>query len=77
MRRATETPDGVEGCVRVGISHDVLMDFAEEVDLLVVGAHHRGRVGRWFFGSTSEALSHDLACPLVIRADTAPVIAGM
>ncbi len=72
MRWATDTSQGVEGRVEVGISHDVLMDFARELDLLVVGAHHRGRVGRWFFGSTSEALSHDLACPLlVVPVDTA------
>jgi nucleotide-binding universal stress UspA family protein len=77
MRRATETLDGVDGCVRVGICHDELTDFAHEVDLLVVGAHHRGRVGRWFFGSTSEALTHDLACPLlVIPAHAAPVTAA-
>jgi nucleotide-binding universal stress UspA family protein len=72
IRRATESPAGVEGRVKVGLPHDVLVDFAHDVDLLVVGAHQRGRVGRWFFGSTSEALSHDLACPLlVVPASTA------
>ncbi len=66
VRQAAAATGDVESRVEVGLSHQVLLEFARQVDLLVVGAHHRGRLGRWFYGSTSEALSHDLSCPLLV-----------
>jgi nucleotide-binding universal stress UspA family protein len=56
----------VEGRVAVGRPVDALGELAREVDLLVVGAHHRGPLARMFYGSTSETLGHDLRCPLLV-----------
>ena len=42
---------------------------AEDVDLVVVGTHGRGRIGRLLLGSVSEHVVHNAPCPvLVIRS---------
>jgi nucleotide-binding universal stress UspA family protein len=45
---------------------------AEEVDLLLVGAHGRGAIGRLVLGSVSEHVARHAPCPvLVVRAPRA------
>jgi nucleotide-binding universal stress UspA family protein len=46
----------------------VMSDYAErgEVDLIVVGTPHHGRVGRVFLGSVATALLHGAACPVAV-----------
>ena len=45
---------------------------AEEVDLLLVGAHGRGAIGRLVLGSVSEYVARHAPCPvLVVRAPRA------
>jgi universal stress protein A len=42
---------------------------SEQVDMVVVGSHGRGSVGRLFLGSVSEHVVRNAACPvLVVRA---------
>jgi len=42
---------------------------SEQVDLVVVGSHGRGSVGRFFIGSVSDHVVHHAHCPvLVVRA---------
>lgn len=50
-----------------GIAHQELSELSERVDLLVIGTSRRhGRVTRALLGSTSEALSREAACPLLV-----------
>jgi nucleotide-binding universal stress UspA family protein len=58
-------PD-VSGHVVDGIAHLRLADLSSEVDLLVVGSSRRGAFGRVLMGSTSERLSRQAACPLLV-----------
>ncbi len=45
---------------------------SEEVDLVVVGSHGRGSMGRFFIGSVSEHVVRHAHCPvLVVRGRTA------
>ena len=59
---------GIEGHAVDGIAHQKLAELSAEVDLLVVGSSARGRVGRVLLGSTSETLSREAACPLLVVA---------
>lgn len=58
-------PD-VSGHVVDGIAHLRLAELSSEVDLLVVGSSRRGALGRVLLGSTSERLSRQAACPLLV-----------
>lgn len=49
-----------------GIAHQRLAELSAEVDLLVVGSSRRGTFGRVLLGSTSERLSREAACPLLV-----------
>ena len=57
--------EGVDGRARYGLSFD-LADFAEEVDLLVVGSRGYGPWGRLIHGSTSNRLSSHTRGPLLV-----------
>jgi nucleotide-binding universal stress UspA family protein len=39
---------------------------AEDVDLIVVGTHGRGRIGRLLLGSVSEAVVRNAPCPVLV-----------
>ncbi len=39
---------------------------SEQVDLVVVGSHGRGSVGRFFLGSVSDHVVHNAHCPVVV-----------
>lgn len=42
-----------------------LRELARRSQLLVIGARPRSAFGRWILGSTADALTHDLPCPLL------------
>jgi nucleotide-binding universal stress UspA family protein len=49
-----------------GIAHQRLAELSAEVDLLVVGSSRHGGIGRVLLGNTSETLSREAACPLLV-----------
>jgi nucleotide-binding universal stress UspA family protein len=49
-----------------GIAHQRLAELSAEVDLLVVGPSRHGGIGRVLLGNTSETLSREAACPLLV-----------
>ena len=63
-----ELAPAVEGYAVDGIAHQKLAELSAEVDLLVIGSSRRGKVGRVLLGSTSETLSREAACPLLVVA---------
>jgi nucleotide-binding universal stress UspA family protein len=54
--------------VRIGRPHDEILGLAEEVgaDLIIVGSHDRGPIGRFLLGSVSEAVLRGAHCPVLI-----------
>ena len=57
----------VEGHAVDGIAHQELAELSERVDVLVIGSSRRhGAISRALLGSTSEALSREAACPLLV-----------
>lgn len=66
-----------QATVVVGPSaHAELRDLADRVDLLVVGSRPRSAFGRLAFGSTSDALTDDLASPLLVVPHVKPAPPG-
>jgi nucleotide-binding universal stress UspA family protein len=57
---------GIVGRVADGTAHQELAELSAEVDLLVVGTSRRGAFGRVLLGSTSEQLSREASCPLLV-----------
>jgi nucleotide-binding universal stress UspA family protein len=49
-----------------GIAHQRLAELSADVDLLVVGSSRHGGFGRVLLGNTSETLSREAACPLLV-----------
>lgn len=65
----------VEGTTVTGQTSAELTAFAAEVDVLVVGSHQRGPLGRIAMGSASEHLARNATRPLVVVPRAAqPVI---
>jgi nucleotide-binding universal stress UspA family protein len=58
--------DGVQATTVTGVVVDELARFAAEVDLLIVGSHQRGPLGRMVLGSTSEQLTRRCVRPLMV-----------
>jgi nucleotide-binding universal stress UspA family protein len=56
----------VDGVFRRGHTVDVLVEQSEEVDLLLAGSRGYGPINAVLLGSTTRALAHSAACPLVI-----------
>jgi nucleotide-binding universal stress UspA family protein len=56
----------IDGETLDGIAHQRLAELSEEVDLLVVGSSRHGGFGRVLLGNTSETLSREAACPLLV-----------
>jgi nucleotide-binding universal stress UspA family protein len=55
-----------------GIASQRLAELSSEVDLLIVGSSRRGAIGRVVLGSTSEALSREASCPLLVVTAPGP-----
>ena len=56
----------IDGEVLDGIAHQRLAELSTEVDLLVVGSSRHSGIGRVLLGNTSETLSREAACPLLV-----------
>ncbi len=74
VERAQERLDarGLDGRATAGFGVPVLEDFAQELDLLVIGHVPRGVLFRWLVGSTADGLVRTLSCPLLVAAPVAP-----
>jgi nucleotide-binding universal stress UspA family protein len=65
-RCIAELEPGIVADAVDGIAEEKLAELSSEVDLLVVGSSRRGAVGRVLLGSTSELLSREASCPLLV-----------
>lgn len=61
-----DAPVTIEKHARAGSPASVLVDAAEEADLLVVGSRGRGGFTGLLLGSVSQQVSHHAPCPVVI-----------
>lgn len=54
--------------IRIGRPHDEILGLAEQVgaDLIIVGSHDRGTMGRFLVGSVSEAVLRGAHCPVLV-----------
>ena len=57
---------GVEAHAGYGITCDELAIYSGSVDLLILGSHGYGAIGRLVHGSTSEALAGSARCPVLV-----------
>ncbi|MEM9292876.1 MAG: universal stress protein [Acidobacteriota bacterium] len=68
-RYTVEHLSGVDTEVRVqvGLPHEQIVNAAGDLqaDLLVIGTHGYGAIGRALFGSTTLRVLHDAPCPVV------------
>jgi nucleotide-binding universal stress UspA family protein len=64
---------GAEAEIQVlpGSPPHLLMELADDVDLLVIGSRRWGAVARVLLGTTGEALMHDAPCPIVVAPRSA------
>ena len=72
--RTTVPPDSrvkVSSIVREGNAAQVLIDIAEDADLLVVGSRGHGGFAEALLGSVSQHCVHHARCPVVIIRDEA------
>jgi nucleotide-binding universal stress UspA family protein len=65
-RERLEARGGFRVLVKQGAPEACLRAFSSDVDLLVLGSRAYGPVRRLLLGSTSDAVLHDAACPLLI-----------
>jgi nucleotide-binding universal stress UspA family protein len=65
-RCIAELAPGIVARAVDGIAHQRLAELSSGIDLLLVGSSRRGPVGRVLLGSTTEALSREAACPLLV-----------
>ena len=68
LRGDTTVPDDAEHFVLVGHAADIINKIAREwsADLIVVGSHGRGGLGRVVLGSVSESVVRHAPCPVLI-----------
>jgi nucleotide-binding universal stress UspA family protein len=64
-RRMAEIP-GIHGTAVEGDPYHALLDLSREVDLLVIGTHHRSALHRLLPGDVAEGLAGSARCPLVV-----------
>ena len=69
-----ELGDRSSGQTAVGVGYQELVDFAGEVDLLVLGSRGYGPVRRTLLGSTSDRVVHLAACSVVVVPRGAEVL---
>jgi nucleotide-binding universal stress UspA family protein len=65
-RCIAELAPGIVARAVDGVADHRLAELSTEVDLLLVGSSRRGAIGRVLLGSTSEALSREASCPLLV-----------
>jgi nucleotide-binding universal stress UspA family protein len=65
-RVADERAGEVERVVRAGPAGEVILDNANDAELIVVGTHARGAVGELILGSVSHYVARHARSPVVI-----------
>jgi nucleotide-binding universal stress UspA family protein len=76
VERGREAGVDVSFLIWTGDPGDMIVEAAEaeHADMILVGSHGRGAVGRLFLGSVSEHVVRNAPCPvLVVRPREAPV----
>lgn len=58
--------DGVTGVVTYGGPREELVKFGRDLDLLIVGSHGYGALGRVLHGSVSRHVAGHMSCPLLV-----------
>ena len=79
VQRARAAGAEAQGMTWDGEAGESIVDVAEaeSADLIVVGTHGRGAVGRLFLGSVSDHVMRHARCPvMVVRPTRATVSAG-
>jgi nucleotide-binding universal stress UspA family protein len=66
VQQITPPGGGVNTTAREGYAPNVLLDMAEDADLLVVGSRGRGMAAEFILGSTSHQCVHRSPIPVVI-----------
>jgi universal stress protein A len=68
VRRDTTLPDDAEHFLRVGHAAEAIEKTARDwaADLIVMGSHGRGGLGRALLGSVSETVVRHAPCPVLI-----------
>ena len=56
----------VSSDVRKGLPAEEIIRSSHDVDLLVLGSHRRGPLGRALLGSVSDAVVRAAACPVLV-----------
>ena len=72
-RCISELDAGISTEVLDGIAHQRLAELSAEVDLLVVGSSRHSGFGRVLLGNTSETLSREAQCPLLVVTAPEPI----
>jgi len=65
-RERIESHTGVEAHVALGSAAQELTLYGASLDLLVIGSHGHGPLGRIVHGSTSNQLARSASCPLLV-----------
>jgi len=79
VQRARAAGADAQGITWVGAAGESIVDVAEaeSADLIVVGTHERGAVGRLFLGSVSDHVVRHASCPvMVVRPTRVAAVAG-
>jgi nucleotide-binding universal stress UspA family protein len=79
VQRARAAGADAQGMTWDGVAGESIVDVAEaeSADLIVVGTHERGAVGRLFLGSVSDHVVRHARCPvMVVRPTRAAAPAG-
>ena len=79
VQRARAAGADAQGMTWDGVAGESIVDAAEaeSADLIVVGTHERGAVGRLFLGSVSDHVVRHARCPvMVVRPTRAAAPAG-
>ncbi len=68
LERSADLPPNTLQFIRVGHAQEVIGRVAAEwsADLIVIGSHGRGGLGRVLLGSVAEAVVRHAACPVLI-----------
>ena len=74
-RRLANLDDVVGTVVEDDAGHadHALADFAREVDVLILGSHHHGLLGRLVIGDNARGLTPRLTCPLLVMDHRPPI----
>ena len=72
VQRARAAGADAQGMTWDGIAGESIVDVAEaeSADLIVVGTHERGAVGRLFLGSVSDHVVRHARCPVMVVRPT-------